>query len=139
MKIHEIINDYRKKRRRAALLLEKYDELKDRATAPASACNYGEIKTKSSDGREHLYIKMLTAREKWQNAALDELEARQRLFDLFIMLDDPEEMEATSAHFLDGEKADEIAARLGTSERQIFRKLKSGLFHLEEIAAEETK
>lgn len=138
MNIKEIISDYRKKRRRAALLLEKYDELKDRATTPASACNYGEIKTKSSSGREHLYIKMLTAREKWQNAALDELEARQRLFDFVMMLEDPDEMDILYLHFIDGHTIKNIFKHWAgdVSEREIYRKLKSGLFHLEAIAAE---
>ena len=117
MNIKEIISDYRKKRRRAALLLEKYDELKDRATTPASACNYGEIKTKSSSGREHLYIKMLTAREKWQNAALDELEARQRLFDFVMMLEDPDEMDILYLHFIDGHTIKNIFSCLIKMER----------------------
>ena len=139
MSITEIIDDYREKRKRTARIYHRYQEAKDKAATPPSSGNYTEIKTKGTGSREDLYIKMINAREKWQAAALDELEARQRLFDLFIMLDDPEEMEVANAHFLDGEKADETAARLGTSERQIFRKLKTGLYHLEAIAAGEDR
>lgn len=134
MNIYSLIDEYNGARKKSARLLEKYMDLKARAQSPKSAGAFSEVKTRGKNTTEDLYIKVIRAAEMWQTAALDELETRQQLFELFMLLDDPEEMEVANAHLLDGEKADEIAARLGTSERQIFRKLKSGLKKLEKIA-----
>ena len=137
MIITEIINDYRKKRKRAAKLFERYQATKDKATTPPSSANYTEIKAKDDKSREDLYIKMVDTCEKWQLAALDELEARQRLFSLIMSLKDPDEIEILCFRFVDGYKVKDIIKKWpgDISERQIFRKLKKGLYHLEAIAA----
>lgn len=139
MSITEIIDDYREKRKRTARLYDRYQEARSKAATPPSSGIYTEIKTKGTGSREDLYIKMINAGEKWQLAALEELEARQRLFSFIIELKDTDEMEILYFHFIDGTTIKEIPKNWpgDISERQIFRKLKSGLEHLEAITAGE--
>ena len=141
MRVERIINGYLAKRKRAARLYKRLKELEDRAKSPPSSANYCEVKSRGTKTREDLFVIIADVREEWQNAALDELEARQHLFDLILKLKDPEEADVLYYRFVECMTAEQTEKELKYcgEVRQIFRKQKTGLKHLEKIAVEDEK
>ena len=141
MRVELIINDYLAKRKRAARLYRRLRELEDRAKSPPSSANYCEVKSRGTKTREDLFVTIADTREEWRTAALDELEARQYLFDLVLKLKDPEESDVLYYRFVECMTVKQAKKKLKYcgEVRQIFRKQKTGLKHLEKIAAEEEK
>ena len=137
MNITELLSEHREKKRRAALLLERYQELKARAISPTSAGNYTEIKAKGTKSREDLYTEIIDTREKWQLAALDYLEIRQRLFDLINKLKDPEESEILYYRLLEDMTFTQLVKKTSASRSGLHYKVRHAMKHLKE-AAEET-
>ena len=127
MSIDEYLCQVKKLWFRSERLFEKYKAAEEDAQAITTKYNFGmpSSKTNKNHSEERL-IRMITAKDRWQLALLDYLEARQDLFSFIIQLP-AEECDLLHYRYIKIKTMDQISDEweqingCAMSKRQLFR------------------